>query len=239
MSRDDPLERCYAWAWLEFRRQQTQQTWQTMPTPATSIATPRRRTGQGSLQADQPAPRGAAGQPLPPTVAAPEPPGKVRSAVGTGSFSLLHRALIGCRHVAGGGSSTERRQQAVFRRLMPLLDDHPRRARCGGRRRGQRRRLHAINDGNATSRPWDGRTCPLERFELSLARPSPGWFATSVPVRLKAASSSPPDRAGCGALPAASSPQPPPAAFFPAALPLPRAPKKPPPSVLRSAPARP
>src|SRR5918996_6278675 len=85
MSRDDPLERRCAWAWLEFRRQQTRQTWQSMPTSATSIATPWRRTGQRSLRADQPATTGAAGQPLP---AAPGPPfaGKVRSAVGNGAF---------------------------------------------------------------------------------------------------------------------------------------------------------
>jgi hypothetical protein len=52
-------------------------------------------------------------------------------------------------------------------------------------------------------------------------------FPSSMPVRLDTASSPPPDRAGCGASPAASSPQPLAAAFFPAALPLPRASKKP------------
>ena len=157
---------------------------------------------------------------------------------GTGPFSSMHRTLIGCRHVAGGGSSTERRQQAVLRRLMPLIDDHP--APSWMRPKTQTTSPVACHQRQQRQIPPVGwPACPRERFGLLLAPTVARPVSLFNAVRLDTASSSSPDRAGCGASPAASSPQPLAVAFFPAALPLPRAPKKPPPSVLRSAPARP
>jgi Protein of unknown function (DUF736) len=138
---------------------------------------------------------------------------------GTQPLTSPPRAHQGLSAVAGGGSSTERRHRSEASAAGAAgRPSHPRRpARCGRTRRHtspaaarhQRRQRQIPARGTAGHAP---ETVPSD---CSL-RPSPSrpLFNTGPPQHGFVS----PDRAGCGASPAVSSPQPLAVAFFPAAF---------------------
>ena len=166
--------------------------------------------------------------------------GEVRSTVGNGSSLVvaLQRlpATWPTAAVPQSGSIERGRRPPT-----PLIDNHPGAELEAADDRdtvGSRLVINASSHAGCTT---DGRACFHDRFELwlppTIARPvSP----SCMPIRLNTASSSPPDRAGCGASPAASSPQPSAVGFFPRGFAASsRIQKSRPPSVLRSASAQP